>query len=149
MQYSPEVDSDFSVPDQRVGTRRRLEGSSVPFVWTNFYKLLTEWVPMEVISILLARQLSAHAKNFNMPLPSNLTPELNGDQVSVNSNQTRETGVKLMELMKLHLEYLRDVTKRGAEGGDHMRGAMPLDLVTRYVTTATREMERALSRYGS
>jgi hypothetical protein len=34
MQYSPEVDSDFSVPDQRVGTRGRLEGSSVPFVWT-------------------------------------------------------------------------------------------------------------------
>ena len=115
----------------------------------SFYKLLTDWVPIDVTAIQASKQLSTHAKNYNMPLPSSLVTESNGDQIAVNPDQGWEMGLKLIDLMKQHLENLLGVNRRGADGGDRILGPIPLDLVTRYVTTATREMERALTWYGS
>jgi hypothetical protein len=115
----------------------------------DFYRLLTEWLPVDVTAILAARALSGHAKNFDMPLPSSLGTDLSGDQIAVNPNQSWEMGIKLIELRKQHIEDLLNVNRRRADRGNDIRGAMPLDLVTRYVTTATREMERALAWYRS
>jgi hypothetical protein len=49
--------------------------------------------------------------------------------------------------MKQHLEDLEQIYRRGAGAPGERQDSDTLDLVTRYVTTATRDLERAVKWY--
>jgi len=112
-----------------------------------FYDSLTEWVPMNIATIQVAEMLSAHAANFNMPLPSTIAPDLKNDRTTVDPRLNWQMGTKLIDLMRQHLEGLLRMNKLGTDGHDQGQGAATLDLASRYVTTATRDLERAVKWY--
>jgi len=112
-----------------------------------FYDSLTEWVPMNISTIQVAEMLSAHAANFSMPLPSTIAPDLKNDRTTVDPRLNWQMGAKLIDLMRQHLEGLLRMNRLGTNGNDQEQGAATLDLASRYVTTATRDLERAVKWY--
>ena len=112
-----------------------------------FYESLTEWVPMNISGIQLAEMLSAQAANFNMPLPSINATDVKNDRTTVDPRLSWQMGVKVIDLMKQYLEDLAQIHRRGAGAPGERQDSATLDLVTRYVTTATRDLERAVKWY--
>jgi hypothetical protein len=55
-----------------------------------------------------------------------------------------QMSVKLIDLLRLHVEGLMRVKGMAAEGSDERQSANTLDLGARYATTATRDLERAV-----
>jgi hypothetical protein len=64
-----------------------------------YYELLNQWAPVGVSAIQLARQLTAHAKNFDMPLPAGLAT----DTTTVDPTIRLHMIVKLIDREMQHL----------------------------------------------
>ncbi len=109
-----------------------------------FFSLLTDWVPMNVDAIHMARMVVDHAERYNLPLrPAG--PEKN--QLIVDPNLSWQLGIKLIDLTRQHLESLARIGKLNAEGNGQEHRASALELATRYFTSATRELERSVEWY--
>jgi hypothetical protein len=106
-----------------------------------YYELLTQWLPMDTAAIQAALQLSAHARNFDMPLPSQLAT----DGGTADPSLSWQMGIKLIDLMRQHLDDLAKMKRLGADGLTPQHSAAALDLAARYVTTTARELERAVN----
>jgi hypothetical protein len=109
-----------------------------------FFSLLTQWVPMNITAIHMAEMLVDKAEKFRSPLPpldSKYTRVVEDPKLSW------QMGVKLIELTQQHLQSLLRMSDLGADGTGQEHHASPLDLATRYCTTATRELERAVRWY--
>jgi hypothetical protein len=76
-----------------------------------------------------------------MPLPSQLAT----DGATADPSLSWQLGIKLIDLMRQHLEDLAKMKRLGAEGLVQQHGADALDLAARYVTTTSRELERAVN----
>ena len=139
---------------------------------TECFNLLTAWDPVSVDAILMAQQNVAHREVYGSTLP--LPPSTEGvgkenvSQESVTKEDVTKKGaravkegesknlvvdlnanwqmsVKLIDLLRLHVEGLMRIKGLAAEGPDERQSANTLDLGARYATTATRDLERAVS----
>ena len=138
------------------------------------FNLLTAWDPESVDAILLAKQIVEHSKVHGSRLPLPLSTEdlgkENGSQESVTKESVTKKGagkdavtqegesknlvvdlnanwqmsVKLIDLLRLHVEGFMRIKGLAAEGLDERHSANTLDLGARYATTATRDLERAV-----
>jgi hypothetical protein len=109
-----------------------------------YFSLLTEWVPMNVDAIHMAQMVTDHAKTYKLPLPPE---ESKKDPGIVDPSLSWQLGVKLIDLTRQHLESLGRISRLTAEGTNHEHRASALELATRYLTSATRELERAVAFY--
>jgi hypothetical protein len=96
---------------------------------------------MDVTALQAASQLSAHAKNFGMPLPPNLV----SDTITVDPTLSWQMGVKLIDLVMLELEERASALKLGRDSPDHQRGGNAIDLAMRYSTHTARELVRSFA----
>lgn len=108
-----------------------------------YFSLLTEWVPMSVDAIHMAQMVTDHAKRFKLPLPS---AESKNDLV-VDPSLTWQMGVKLIDLTRQHLESLGRISRLNEDRTNREHRASVLELATRYLTSATRELERSVAFY--
>jgi len=92
-------------------------------------------------TIRVQEMLSAHERNFKMPLPSTVVLDVKKERLR------GQLSIKIIALMKQHLEDLAQKIGAGVGVSDREHGAVALDRATRYVTTSVREMERALKWY--
>jgi hypothetical protein len=115
------------------------KGQVTRILGQGYYDLLTAWIPMDATAIQAAIQLPAHARNFNMPLPPNLAT----DGALADPKLSWQMGINLIDLARLQMEDLARIRKMG-DGRDQQDGASALDVAVRYVTTASRDLERAV-----
>lgn len=111
---------------------------------TECFNLLTTWDPVSVDAILLAQQNIAHSERFGLPLPP-ISREHEGKNLVVDLNANWQMSRKLIDLLRLHVEGLIRMKRAAAEVPDERQSANALDLGARYVTTATRDLERAVA----
>ncbi len=109
-----------------------------------FYDTLTYWEPINVAAIQMAKAVIGHAANYNMPLPSSLTSEVKNSQTS-DSGSNLQMVVKIIDLMRQHLQDRLRMSESERDGPD--QDQIRLDLASRYVNAATRELERATNAY--
>jgi hypothetical protein len=107
------------------------------------FELFTTWTPMSTTSILMAEHLAAHAARFGAPLPP-----LGADteRPDIDPRLSWEMSVKLIDLTRQILEGLVRINRLGTDGPD-WQGPAALELVTRYVSVAMRDLERAVKWY--
>ena len=110
-----------------------------------FHRLLSSWSMMSIDAILMAEQLTGHAKTFRIPLPEG--EQFANDKRIVDPRLTWQMMIKLIDLQDQHLASLATIYDRrsGAPSGgqpDHC-----LDLNSRYYTAAMRDMHRAVEWY--
>jgi hypothetical protein len=111
----------------------------------NFFSTLTEWIPSNIDSILMAEMVTAHAERYNSPLP-----QANSEtgRTIVDPRLSWRFGIKLIDQMKGHLEDLARISKLAvAVNSGQERRTSALELANRYSTSATREVERAVEWY--
>jgi hypothetical protein len=87
-----------------------------------FYQVFSNWSPQDFEATLLARQLRAHAKNFEMPLPesfqaSNSTPTV-GD-----SGSQQQMMLKVVDLALQQVDDFRRFLDERSSAGDSQRFA--------------------------
>jgi hypothetical protein len=111
-----------------------------------FYDSLIDWEPINVAAIQMAKGLIGHATNFNMPLPGSLTGEVENNHTS-DSGFNSQMVVKIIKLKQQHVADFLRIRGSEGDGRDQDQSAIRLDLVSRYVNTATRELERAINWY--
>ncbi len=107
------------------------------------FGLLTKWAPMSTSAILMADHLLTHAERFERPLPP-IGPDIEG-RLDVDPHLSWQMSVKLIDLLRQNLEAQARINRLGADDPD--RGVATLDLVTRYVSVAMRDLERAVKWY--
>jgi hypothetical protein len=107
---------------------------------------LIDWEPINVAAIQMAKGLIGHATNFNMPLPGSLTGEVENNHTS-DSGFNSQMVVKIIKLKQQHVADFLRIRGSEGDGRDQDQSAIRLDLVSRYVNTATRELERAINWY--
>jgi hypothetical protein len=110
---------------------------------SELYDLLTNWSPASIDDILMAEHLVAHAKTFGKPLPE-LDPG-KGDPAIGDPRSRWEMMVKLVDLKLQQLNDFRLLLEGGAEGDS--LSAASLDVGSRYFTSASRDLERAVAWY--
>jgi len=71
--------------------------------------------------------LSAHERNFKMPLPSTVVLDVKNERLR------GQLSIKIIALMKQHLEDLAQKIGAGVGVSDREHGAVALDRATRYV----------------
>ena len=141
---------------------------------TECFNLLTAWDPVSVDEILITRQNVAHSKvhgsKLHLPPSTEGVGKENVSQESVTKEGVTKKGarqdavkegesknlvvdpnanwqmsVKLIDLLRIHVEGLMRIKGLAAEGSDERQSANTVDLGARYATTATRDLERAVS----
>ena len=125
---------------QWMGPRRKMEGSDRWAVGTGILRVVDLLDPDGVVALQAARQLSAHAKNFDMPLP----PTLVNDTITVDPTLSWQMGVKLIDLVMLQVKEA-SALKLGRESPDRQLGGNAIDLAMRYSTYTARELERSFA----
>ena len=85
-----------------------------------------------------------HAERFNLPLPD---ADLLRDRELVDPSLSLQMAVKLIDLKQHDLESLARISSLVADGTGQEHHATVLDIATRYYTTATRDLERAVNWY--
>ena len=111
---------------------------------SEFYELLANWSPGSIDAIHLAEHLVAHAKTFNMPLPE--LPQAGKGNPAIGDPRSRwEMMVKLVDLKLQQLNDFRLLLEGGADGDS--LSAASLDVGSRYFTSASRDLERAVAWY--
>ena len=109
-----------------------------------FYRALTEWPTMSRSAILMVEHLSDHVKKFGGSLPSQPEPDTEKERLVVDPHLSWAMAGKLITLEIEHLEQLVQID----DDSGRSRGSPAMDLLLRYYTTATRELERAVRWYG-
>lgn len=118
--------------------------SIVKIFGNDFYKSLTEWGPINTSGVLLSESMQYHAEKFNMLLPSSLVlPE---DVMLASGRMRWEMMVKVVD-WKLQEVTEVDRLLAQANGEAESPQSVALDVVNRYVTSAGRELERAVEWY--
>jgi hypothetical protein len=124
--------------------REEWKSEVVPAFGEKFFSMLTDWVPSEIDSILMAEMSTAHADKFG----SSLSPtDLETSRTIVDRRLSWRFGVKLIDLMQEHLEDLARISRLVDANSGQERGTSALELANRYSTSATREVERAVEWY--
>jgi hypothetical protein len=112
-----------------------------------FFSRLAEWQPMSITTIHCAEHLVEHAKLYNMPLPEDLVPDPKKDPRTADPRLTWQMAVKIIEQTAEFLEGLMRFNKPGSDALGQEQPASTVDLASRYLTSATRELERAVAFY--
>jgi hypothetical protein len=110
-----------------------------------YFSLLTRWVPMDVSAIQMANMLAEKAKKFGSPSPP--VAEATNTRVVVDPQLSWQMGLKLIDLTQQHLKSLLRIDDLRADSTGQERHTSAVELATRYYTTATRELERAVTWY--
>jgi hypothetical protein len=97
--------------------------------------------PISIDALLLANHLCEHAKTFGKPLPPR-TGE--GPEVIVDPQQTVQSTLKLIELMKEFLNHLRRINRGAREEAIRISAD---DSPPRHFASATRALHRAIAWY--
>jgi hypothetical protein len=108
---------------------------------TDIYKTLSEWAPMNPSALQLARHLEAHSETFDMPLPATLTNKANVVFVR-DPKQEQQMLLKLVDTSASYLEAAKKMDEEGTLSAS-VRAAN-VDFASRYVTTAMRDLQRAV-----
>lgn len=112
---------------------------------SDFYDSLFQWQPVNVTSILLAEHLDDHAKTFKRPLPE-LDPPRSSEAVVGDPRSRWQMMIKLVDVQLQHINDVGRLLDQGSAGGDS-QNAVALDVGSRYFTSASRELERAVAWY--
>ena len=93
--------------------------------------------------ILMFEALSAKSEMYQMPLPAEFQPGSERARVIAESRLKWRMAIQLVDERIQHLEDLASMNILGnvSENG---RGESTLDGITRYLTSTTRELERAV-----
>ena len=110
-----------------------------------FLSLLTHWIPMSPSAIKMANSLAKHAEKF--PLPHPQVVESKNTRVVADPQQSLQMALKLIDLMNEYLESLLRIADLDADSTGQQSRVSAMELATRYYTTATRELERAVNWY--
>ncbi len=110
----------------------------------NFFSMLTHWVPIKIDEIFLSEAVTEHTAIFGSQLPR---ARADSARIVKDSRLSWQMGVKLIDLMQQHLESLARINRSGAGGNAQEHRTSALELATRYFTSATRELERAVAWY--
>jgi hypothetical protein len=113
------------------------------------FELFTKWDPMSIDAILMFEHHVAHAEYFDLPVPPEPDSDSRKKRLIVDPKLSWQMSVKLIDLTRHHLEDLARINRLDADVPDARHGAAALDLGARYVTTATRDLERAVAWYQS
>jgi len=110
----------------------------------NFFSMFSHWVPINIDAIYASEAITAHKERYGSPLP----PVGSGNaRILKDPRLSWQMGVKLIDLMNQHLESLARINRLGADGNGKEHPTFALELATRYFTSATRELERAVAWY--
>jgi len=121
------------------------EPLSETFGNSEFYDSLTEWDPGSIDAILAAEHLVAHSKTYNLPLPE--LQEAGNSNSAIGDPRSRwQMMVKLVDVKLQQLNDFRRLLDERSAGEDSQTTASA-DIAGRYVTTASRELERAVAWY--
>lgn len=105
-----------------------------------FFSMLTEWVPMKVDAIRMAETLVDKSERFGMPLP-----EMAGAKPAIaDPALSWQLGIKLIDLMRLHLEGLSRIKKLSMDSNSPEHSGSAVEVAARYLTSSTREVEHAV-----
>ncbi len=117
-----------------------------------FRQLLTQWTPPDETAVLLAHQLTEHAKLYDGPLPfseQEQVSEVDGEKtpkVILDPGQSKQMVFKLFELKSSLLSDLwKSSERRASESARAQNDAV--DFAPRYFTTAFRDLDRAVASY--
>jgi hypothetical protein len=115
------------------------------FSGDEFYNLLSDWSPGPITAIFAAEHLAEHQRLFG-----GFHPELkveNSDPKAVVDPRARwEMMVKIVDLKLQQLNDFRRLLDGRGMGGDS-ESAASVDVGSRYFTTASRDLERAVAWY--
>ncbi len=115
---------------------------------SDFYDSLANWRPESKDVILLAEQLTRHADRYKMPLPETLAPKDASEKLVVDQRAKWDMMIKLIDVKLQDLTEIYRLLGRGtSDQSDVERRTAALDLTTRYITGAVREVERAADWY--
>jgi hypothetical protein len=106
-----------------------------------YFSMLTEWIPPNPDAIRMAEALVAKSKRFDPPL-SKTSPESKPEIADPRLGW--QVGVKLIDLMRMHLEGLSRIKKLSMNSDSTEHTTSSLELAGRYLTSSTREVERAV-----
>jgi hypothetical protein len=117
-----------------------------------FRQLLTQWTPSDETAVLLAHQLTEHAKRYDRSLPfSEQKPgsEVDGEKtpkVILDPEQSKQMVLKLLELKSSQLsDFWKSSEQRASDSAKAQNDAV--DFAPRYFTTAFRDLDRAVASY--
>jgi hypothetical protein len=115
------------------------------FSGDEFYNSLSDWSPGNIVAIQAAEYLVKHAELYNMPLPESLTGG-DTDRAVIDPRARWEMMVKIVDLKLQQLnDFRRLLDGRGMDGDSE--SAASVDVGSRYFTTASRDLERAVAWY--
>ena len=89
--------------------------------------------------------IDAHKQRFGSPSPA--AAESKHDDVVLDPLLSLQMAVKLIQLTQQHVESLLRIYGLHADGAGQERHVSAVELATRYYTSATRELERAVNWY--
>jgi hypothetical protein len=110
-----------------------------------YFFLLTRWAHMSPSAIKMAMAIDKHKQMFGSTSPAAV--ESKHDDVVLDPLVSLQMAVKLIQLTQQHVESLLRMDGLHADGAGHERDVSAVELATRYYTTATRELERAVNWY--
>jgi hypothetical protein len=110
---------------------------------SEFYDMLESFSPGSIDAILAAEHLEAHAKTFKMPLPE--IPSSATEGIPAIGRLRWDMMVKLVDLKLQQLNDFRLLFVGSADGGSLSTASLDVD--SRYFTTASRDLERAVAWY--
>jgi hypothetical protein len=115
-------------------------------------QLLVQWMPSDESAVMLAHQLTMHARTYGGSLPcldqeqGSVADTGNKPNVILDPEQGKQMVIKLIELEESMLSDLwRSSEQRASASAKAQNDAV--DYAPRYFTTACRDLDRAVDRY--
>jgi len=111
---------------------------------SDFYAALCDWRVPKPDAVLAAEHLVEHAEIFKMPLPQ---VGCDGAKKHLNTREPWEMLLKLIDLKIAHMDEVHKLLTCATSLQSVAQRNDGIDSVIRYVTSATRELERAYDWY--
>ena len=111
---------------------------------SDFYRSLAECGPTNKDAILMAEMLVQHAADFRQPLPES------GVSVNIRPIDERARWDMMVKVVDLKMQEVSEFYRLLGQsvGESESPQTVALDVVNRYVTTTSRELEHAVDWYG-